>query len=83
MANLIYRGVAHDGHQPIHTRVARDLVYRGIRHDGLTAEPPTPSRTVAMRYRGAAYTRVAGTIRPHSGTGERASGQAVAGHAFA
>jgi len=83
MTNLIYRGVPHKGHMKIRPRVAQDLIYRGFPHDGLSAEGPAPSRSMAMRYRGVAYTLTTGAARTYTATATNAQDRFGSAHALA
>ncbi len=65
MTTLIYRGVKHDGQRTIRPRTAQALTYRGVAHDGLSPAPLAPTRPMAMRYRGVAY-----SLEPGVGAGD-------------
>ena len=52
MADLVYRGVAHDGISTPATQGTWQMIYRGVRHDGLPARTPAIGRQVAMIWRG-------------------------------
>lgn len=55
MAQLIYRGVAHDGVREITLLTKRDLIYRGAGHDGLVALTARSLHEVPLCYRGARH----------------------------
>ena len=61
----------------------KDLIYRGVCHDGLTAQAPAPTRSIAMRYRGVAYTLANGAARSDTATVTAAIDQIVPAHAVA
>lgn len=83
MTTLIYRGMPHQGQKTIRPRVAQDLIYRGFPHDGLNAATPAPSRSIAMRYRGVAYTLTTGATRTYTATAPDAKDQFGLAHAVA
>lgn len=56
MAQMSYRGVAHDGKKSAPVVSSKDLVYRGARHDGRSQNLPSRELPIAMRYRGVEYT---------------------------